>query len=384
MNMTNTITDDLRSLGDRVQKLTFSDRADPAFDFQKVCVRPYLAKGETRWQLEQFRGAQVFHRNLDFPALLQWVESTGCVQFRQLLLTAAGAEIQYTMRAGKIKRKARETGRPAKAPQAHDRQKQYLLREGENIPALVDLGVFTKDFRIVKSKYDKYKQINRFVELIDDAFRESDKTELTILDFGCGKSYLTFILYYYFTVLRGVKATVLGFDLKEDVVAHCNEVAGRYGYDGLRFFVNDVTTDRLFEGKVDMVVTLHACDTATDYALLHAIRHRVPQVFSVPCCQHEVNAQIRPGGDFDLLLRHGLLQERFSALLTDAVRAEVLRLCGYDVDVIEFVDFEHSPKNLMLRCRLKSAKTPDLSAVEALLQKYGVRQTLVEEVGKLS
>ena len=381
--MTNTIVNDLQTLRERVQKLTFSDRADPSFEFQKVCVRPYLSKGETRWQLEQFKGAQVFHKNLDFPALLLWVENTGAVQFRQLLLTAAGTEIQYTMRAGKVRRRMRETDRPEQLPQTHDRQKQYLLREGENIPALVDLGVFTKDFKVVKSKYDKYKQINRFVELIDDAFQKSDKKELTILDFGCGKSYLTFILYYYFTVLRGVKATVLGFDLKADVVAHCNDVAKRYGYDGLQFFVNDVTTDRLFEGKVDMVVTLHACDTTTDFALLHAIRHKVPQIFSVPCCQHEINAQIRPGGDFDLLLRHGLLQERFAALLTDAVRAEVLRLCGYEVDVIEFVDFEHSPKNLMLRCRLKEPKLPDLAAVEALLQRYGVRQTLVEEVKKL-
>ncbi len=377
------ITDDLRALQTQLQKLTFSDRADPAYEFQKVCVRPFLQKGGLRFQLEQFRGAQVFHKNLDFPALLEWVETTGAVQYRQLLLSAAGTEIQYTEKGGKTRRRVRAADRPAIAPQTHDRQKQYLLREGENIPALVDLGVFTRDYKIVKSKYDKYKQINRFVELIDDVFQKSDKKELTILDFGCGKSYLTFILYYYFTVLRGIKVTVLGFDLKADVVARCNEIAQRYGYDGLRFYVNDVTTDRLFEGKVDMVVTLHACDTATDYALLHAIAHRVPHVFSVPCCQHEINAQIRPGGDFDLLLRHGLLQERFSALLTDAVRAEVLRLCGYEVDVIEFVDFEHSPKNLMLRCRLKESKTPDLGAIEALLEQYGVKQTLVEEVKKL-
>ena len=220
--------------------------------------------------------------------------------------------------------------------------------------------------------------IEATVELIDDVFRESDKEELTILDFGCGKSYLTFILYYYFTVLRGVKATVLGFDLKADVVAHCNEIARRYGYDGLQFYVNDVTTDRLFEGKIDMVVTLHACDTATDYALLHAIRHKVPHIFSVPCCQHEINAQIRPGGEFDLLLRHGLLQERFSALLTDAVRAEALRQCGYEVDGLEFVDFAHSPKNVMLRCELKKPRTPDLRAVRSLLARYGARQTLVD------
>ena len=377
------ITEDLRALETQLQKLTFSDRADPAFEFQKVCVRPFLKKGEVCYQLEQFRGAQVFHKNLDFPALLCWVETTGEKQFRQLLLTAAGTEIQYTEKGGKTRRRVRATDRPAAAIQSHDRQKQYLLREGEHIPALIDLGVFTKDCKIVKSKYDKYKQINRFVELIDDVFQKSDKTELTILDFGCGKSYLTFILYYYFTVLRGVKATVLGFDLKADVVEHCNKIARRYGYDGLQFYVNDVTTDRLFDGKIDMVVTLHACDTATDYALLHAIRHKVPHIFSVPCCQHEINAQIRPGGDFDLLLRHGLLQERFSALLTDAVRAEVLRLCGYEVDVIEFVDFEHSPKNLMLRCRLKAPKTPDLTDIRALLQRYGATQTLAEEVKKL-
>ena len=378
------ITNDLRALQTQLVKLTFSDRADPAYEFQKICVRPFLQKGALRFQLEQFRGAQVFHKNLDFSALLSWVETTGAVQYRQLLLSAAGTEIQYTEKNGKTRRRVRATDRPAAAPQTHDRQKQYLLREGENIPALVDLGVFTREYKIVKSKYDKYKQINRFVELIDDVFQKSDKKELTILDFGCGKSYLTFILYYYFTVLRGVKATVLGFDLKEDVVARCNEIARRYGYDDLHFYVNDVTTDRLFEGKVDMVVTLHACDTATDFALLHAITHKVPHVFSVPCCQHEIHAQIRPGGDFDLLLRDGLLQERFSALLTDAVRAEVLRQCGYEVDVIEFVDFEHSPKNLMLRCRLKESKTPNLAAVEALLEKYGVKQTLVEEIRKLS
>ena len=374
------ITEDLRALETQLQKLTFSDRADPAYDYQKVCVRPFSKKGAVCYQLEQYKGAQVFHRNLDFSALLDWVETTGAVQYRQLLLTAAGTEIQYTEKGGKIRRRVRVTDRPAAAPQTHDRQKQYLLREGENIPALVDLGVFTRDYKIVKSKYDKYKQINRFVELIDDVFQKSDRKELTILDFGCGKSYLTFILYYYFTVLRGVKATVLGFDLKADVVEHCNEIAARYGYDDLHFYVNDVTTDRLFEGRVDMVVTLHACDTATDFALLHAIRHKVPHIFSVPCCQHEINAQIRPGGDFNLLLRHGLLQERFSALLTDAVRAEALRQSGYEVDVIEFVDFAHSPKNLMLRCRLKTAKTPDLAAAEALLSKYGVKQTLLEEL----
>ena len=169
--------------------------------------------------------------------------------------------------------------------------------------------------------YDKFRQINRFIELVDDAFRASEQQEITILDFGCGKSYLTFILYYYFTVKRGVKATILGYDLKEDVVEHCNAIAQKYGYDGLRFVVSDVTRDTLADTHVDMVVTLHACDTATDYALWYAVEKGVKHIFSVPCCQHEINATIHKGGDFDVLLRHGLLQERFSALLTDSIRA---------------------------------------------------------------
>ncbi len=369
--MTEVILNDLRKHKDALRKLVFSDRSDKSFPYEKVCVRPFTKKGETLFQLEQFKGPQVFHQNLSFDELCAWAETTGAVQYRQLLLSAAGTDIQYTIRAGRVRRKERATANAAEAPKAHNREKQYLLREGENIPALVDLGVFTKDFKIVKAKYDKYKQINRFVELIDDAFRESGRKQITILDFGCGKSYLTFIVYYYFAVLRG-------FDLKQDVVANCNAVAARYGYDDLHFYVNDVTTDKLFDGKVDMVITLHACDVATDYALLHAIRHKVPYLFSVPCCQHEVSAQIRPGGDFDLLLGDGLLKERFSALLTDAVRTEVLRQCGYKVDVLEFVDLAHSPKNLMLRCFLQQRKTPDLSAVQALLAQYGVRQTLVE------
>lgn len=374
------ITDDLQSNLTSVQKLTFSDRKNAAFEFSKVVVRPFAARGETRWQLEQFKGAQVFHKNLSFPDLLSWVETTGAAVFRQALLVTAGTDYHYTIFPDRIKCKQTANALRQAAPQTHDRKKEYLLNEGENVPALVDLGVFTPDFRVVKSKYDKFKQINRFLALIDDRFAQMPKQEITILDFGCGKSYLTFILYHYFVCMKGVKATVLGFDLKADVVDHCNRIAEKYGYDGLHFYVNDVTTDALFDGKVDMIITLHACDTATDFALLHAIRHRVPHIFSVPCCQHEINAQIRPGGDFDLLLAHGLLQERFSALLTDAIRAEALRACGYAVDVIEFVDFAHSPKNLMLRCTLKQAKTPDLSAVTALCEKYGFRQTLVEQL----
>lgn len=266
---------------------------------------------------------------------------------------------------------------------SHNRKKEYILQEGENIPALVDLGVFTPDFKIVKAKYDKYKQINRFIELVDDAFRAYGRDEITILDFGCGKSYLTFVLYYYFAVKRGVRAKIIGYDLKEDVVEHCNEVAARYGYSDLHFVVADVTRDVLYSEHIDMLVTLHACDVATDYALHYAISRGVEHIFSVPCCQHEVNKTIQKGGDFDILLSHGLFQERFSALLTDAIRAAVLEDEGYDVDVIEFIDFAHSPKNLMLRChRTGHRGTKKLTESRRLRDQYGFEQTLLSLVQK--
>lgn len=218
---------------------------------------------------------------------------------------------------------------------------------------------------------------------MDDAFRAYGRDEITILDFGCGKSYLTFVLYYYFAVKRGVRAKIIGYDLKEDVVEHCNEVAARYGYSDLHFVVADVTRDVLYSEHIDMLVTLHACDVATDYALHYAISRGVEHIFSVPCCQHEVNKTIQKGGDFDILLSHGLFQERFSALLTDAIRAAVLEDEGYDVDVIEFIDFAHSPKNLMLRCHRTTRRgTKKLAESRRLQDQYGFEQTLLSLVQK--
>lgn len=374
--MNSVITKDISALSDKIIKLVFSEKKNPDSEFSKVSVKPFSSKNGVKWQLEQFRDAQVFHKNLSFEQLLSWVEETGEKNFRQAVLTAQGTSIHYTIFPDKTKR--RESANTLRTQKSgHNREKAYLLREGENIPALVDLGVFSKDFKIIRSKYDKYKQINRFVELIDDCFSKSSLDEITILDFGCGKSYLTFIVYYYFTKIRNIRAHVVGFDLKKDVVENCNSIAKRYGYTDLEFFVNDVTSDRVFSGKADMIITLHACDKATDYALFYAIENKIKNIFSVPCCQHEINSQIKKGGDFDLLLSHGLIRERFCALLTDSLRAEILRRFGYETDVIEFVDFEHSPKNLMLRCELKKEKTPELSDLSALCEKYGTAQTLL-------
>lgn len=305
-------------------------------------------------------------------------------RYRQVLIVSGGESRQYILRRDgsyKLTGKTAATA-PAPAPAAHNREKKYLLAEGECISALVDLGVFTADYKIVRDKYDKYKQINRFIELIDDAVGSSGLEEMTILDFGCGKSYLTFILYYYLVEKRGMRAHIIGYDLKADVVERCNGIAAKYGYSGLEFHVADVTRDTLYDRHIDMVVTLHACDIATDYALHYALQHDVKYIFSVPCCQHEINAQIKKGGELDIFLRHGIIKERMSALLTDSIRAAVLEDMGYEVDMIEFIDFAHSPKNIMLRCTRKRAPyrrgTPRIDEARALAERYGFRQTLLE------
>ena len=360
-------------------RAVFSQPA-PGASAQKLTIRPLFLKGERVWQVERLSDNKAFHQNLADEALLSLVREEAEGAFRQVLLQTEAESRQYVLkRDGNYKK----TGTSAAVPRpgaadAHDRPKDYILREGEAIPALVDLGVFTKDYRVVRAKYDKYRQINRFVELVDQSMRKEKAETIRILDFGCGKSYLTFILYWYFAVFRQMETTIIGYDLKRDVVAHCNEIAARYGYDGLRFEVADVTRDNLADTHIDMVVTLHACDTATDYALAYAVRRRVKNIFSVPCCQHEINSSIQKGGELDLLLEHGIIRERVSALLTDAIRAAVLEAEGYETDLIEFVDFEHSPKNLMIRAHYTGCRRPAArEKAEALRERYGFDQSLL-------
>ena len=374
------LREELASALPGLQKAVFSQPADKRSD-QKVTVRPVRMKGKLSYQVERFRDNKAFHQNLDDTGLLALVDNELDGRYRQVLIVGEHESTQYVLRQ---KGGYKKTGRSASMPrpggdQAHNREKEYILREGENIPALVDLGVFTPDFRIVRSKYDKYKQINRFVELVDQELGKYAGREIRILDFGCGKSYLTFILYYYFVVKRGIQAQIIGYDLKADVVEHCNQIAEKYGYEGLRFQVADVTRDTLSEEAIDMVVTLHACDTATDYALDYAIRRKVKHIFSVPCCQHEVNGSIHKGGQLDLLLNHGIIRERLCALLTDSIRAAVLEAKGYELDMIEFIDFAHSPKNIMLRASYTGRCRPGgLEQALALQEQYGFKQTLLD------
>lgn len=335
---------------------------------QKVKIRPMLLKDAVVFQAEELMGTQAFHKNLTVHELKEYVRERLEADFRQAeVLSELGSATVLVSKKGtmtvKVKRigsgekpvMTNRTGNEVKQPRIeapallqHNRQKKYVLKEGIPVPFLTDLGVMTAEGAVVRTKYDKFRQINRFLEFIEDILPKLDKgRENTIIDFGCGKSYLTFAMYYYLHVLKGYPIRVIGLDLKRDVIARCNQLAERYGYEKLRFYHGDIAT---YEGvtQVDMVVTLHACDTATDYALAKAVRWGAKVILSVPCCQHELNRQIKN----DLLkpvLQYGLIKERMAALYTDALRAELLEGCGYRTQILEFIDMEHTPKNILIR-----------------------------------
>ena len=260
----------------------------------------------------------------------------------------------------------------------HNKEKNYILKEGMIIEPLIDLGVFTKEGKVINSKYDKYKQINRFIEIIDDEIKKNDYKELTILDFGCGKSYLTFVLYYYFVKIKNINVKMIGLDLKEDVIKKCNEIAKRYNYDNLHFELGDINGFK-YNNKVDMVITLHACDTATDYALYNAVKWNSKLIFSVPCCQHEFNAQMK-ADELSILTKYGIVQERIAALMTDSVRANLLECTGYKTQLLEFIDISHSPKNILIRASRsnvsKEKREKSLKEVNNLIETFNFNPTL--------
>ncbi|HJD30920.1 MAG TPA: SAM-dependent methyltransferase [Candidatus Eisenbergiella stercorigallinarum] len=339
----------------------------------RLRVRPVMLGDRLLFQLENFRGNQVFHRNLAKEEAEQAVLEA-MADFRQLSVKTRRFEAEAMVsKKGKVTVKRRETvpGQAGNVPDplrmAHNRKKKYILEEGKPVPFLVDLGVQTADGRTVKSRYDKFRQINRFLEFIADVMPILPKDRcVRIIDFGCEKSYLTFAMYYYLHELNGLDIRVTGLDLKEDVIRRCSALAEKYGYRKLDFRQGDIAD---FEGedRVDMVVTLHACDTATDYALYKAVKWNASAILSVPCCQHEVNRQIR-NETLEPMLKYGLVRERLSALVTDSVRACLLEEQGYDTQILEFIDMEHTPKNILIRA-VKREKRRENTA-----QKTGIKE----------
>ncbi|MCQ2536144.1 MAG: SAM-dependent methyltransferase [Lachnospiraceae bacterium] len=356
-------------------KIVLSNPRDTKY--KKIVV----SKTEQGFQAEKFTETQAFHENLSEEQLAVFVYSCMDEGFKQL--NAWNGEFEYSIKIskkGKVFFNKTKNSAEVKVSGSNNRQKSYFLEEGTVIPPLVDMGVFTKDGKVINSMYDKFRQINKFLQFIDEAIDKASLSKLNIVDFGCGKSYLTFVVYYYLTYVKKIDVTMTGLDLKEDVIKKCRKTAEKYGYEKLSFEVGDVAVYES-DKPVDMVITLHACDTATDYALYHAIRWNTKIIISVPCCQHELNGQIETD-DFSILTRYGLLKERVAAIMTDAIRGNLLEYCGYKTQILEFIDFTHTPKNLLIRA-VKS-KIPEehkkklLNEVENLIKEYNLRPTLYE------
>ncbi len=382
-------------------KLVLSNLADKSHLYKKTVVQKIAVQGRVMYQIERFTEKQAFHENVELDALQDVIFD--CFPSIYMQMNIFGDEGQWDYKVTKkgkllsnvrlnvgVDAPGKTSGRDSQNGKriilegtplpSHNRKKNYLLQEGTVIPPLVDLGIFTKEGKVVRTMYDKFKQINRFLELVEDVVKDYPNKDMHIIDFGCGKSYLTFILYYYLVELKGYQVHMTGLDLKEDVIYKCNETAKKYGYENLHFEVGDVNgyqTDK----PVDMVVTLHACDTATDYALYNAIQWGAGIILSVPCCQHELNAQVQ-SENLSILTKYGIIKERMSALMTDAIRANVLEYCGYRTQLLEFIDFAHSPKNILIRAvkgNVSAAKREKAKVeVVKLCEEFQIEQTLAK------
>ena len=351
----------------------------------KICARPVLKNKSLLFQIEEYTKTQVFHKNLTagdagsyLTGKLSSDASSQTAEFKNALVETKSftANVLVSKKGTiTIKKKMNTSAKQPKISLSHNRKKKYILEEGIPVPFLIDLGVMTQNGSIVNAHYDKFRQINRFLEYIEDILPSlpTDR-ELRILDFGCGKSYLTFAIYYYLKVLKGYPVRITGLDLKEDVIRHCNELAVKYGYDKLEFLCGDIA---YYDGcsQVDMVVTLHACDTATDYALAKAVGWGAKVILSVPCCQHELNKQMKN----DLLspvLHYGILKERMAALMTDGLRAQILEANGYRTQILEFIDMAHTPKNLLIRAVYNGHCADNKDQINELLAAFDVNPTL--------
>lgn len=360
-------------------KIVISNKVKKDEKYNKIAINLKENNKNKFYQIEKFTDKQVFHENIKINEISDKVSELIFGNYKQM--TAWSNNEIFDLKISKkvkifLGKKKNDNSKIV--AKGHNKEKNYILKEGMIIEPLIDLGVFTKEGKVVNSKYDKYKQINRFIEIIDDEIKKNNYKELTILDFGCGKSYLTFVLYYYFVKIKNINVKMIGLDLKEDVIKKCNDIAKRYNYENLHFELGDINGFK-YNNKVDMVITLHACDTATDYALYNAIKWNSKMIFSVPCCQHEFNSQMK-ANELSILTKYGIVQERVAALMTDSVRANLLECMGYKTQLLEFIDIAHSPKNILIRASKnnisKEKKEKSLNEVNNLIRTFNFNPTL--------
>ena len=360
-------------------KIVISNKVKKDEKYNKIAINLKENNKNKFYQIEKFTDKQVFHENIKINEISDKVSELIFGNYKQMTAWSNNEIFDLKIsKKGKIFLGKKKNDNSKIVAKGHNKEKNYILKEGMIIEPLIDLGVFTKQGKVVNSKYDKYKQINRFIEIIDDEIKKNDYKELTILDFGCGKSYLTFVLYYYFVKIKNINVKMIGLDLKEDVIKKCNDIAKRYNYENLHFELGDINGFK-YNNKVDMVITLHACDTATDYALYNAIKWNSKMIFSVPCCQHEFNSQMK-ANELSILTKYGIVQERVAALMTDSVRANLLECMGYKTQLLEFIDIAHSPKNILIRASKnnisKEKKEKSLNEVNNLIRTFNFNPTL--------
>ncbi len=366
----------------KIIKLILSNKREKIFEYNKTVIKCVKVKGRECLQCESFTDKQAFHKTIEYTELFTFLENELSKNYKQL--DGILSDKNFSLKLSK-KNKVLYTEKQAqKSPikenslSTHNREKNYILKAGTYVPALYELGVITQDGKVINSQFDKFKQINRFVEIIDDSLKSESKDCLNIIDFGCGKSYLTFVLYHYLTEIKKIKTNIVGLDLKKDVIEKCNKTAEKYGYENLHFFCGDIK-DYKADFVPDVVITLHACDTATDYALYNSITWGAKYIFSVPCCQHEINSTLT-ANSLTAICDYGIIKERFSSLLTDTIRCKLLEYSGYKVDLMEFIDIAHSPKNLLIRAKKSKVseahKKAALDKIEGIKNEFDFKQTL--------
>lgn len=367
----------------------------------QVCQKIKCKPKNSSFFCEFFTEKQVFHKNLSKEEVIALIKDLQPL-FKNIVMRYTETETKKLYTATFLSNKRgektlldKETSQqgmclPGETCQEGEKTKNYIIPEGKPVPFLVYLGIMNDTGKVIQAKYDKFRQINRFLEYINDVIpsvinQRGEATETTpfeIIDFGCGKSYLTFAVHYLFTEIKKIPVRIVGLDLKEEVIKECNKIAEKLGCKGLQFFVGDIADyhkKKTEQPPVDMIITLHACDTATDYALFFGIQSGARAILSVPCCQHELNNQVRFNKDVSVapLLRYGLIKERFASLLTDALRGEILESAGYKVQMLEFIDMSHTPKNILIRavkkqgepCGLEQLKKKGLNVVNSSLYK---------------
>ena len=364
---------------EQLVKVVISNKVNKENKYNKIIFVLKEKNNQKYYQIEKYTDKQVFHQNIEINMLNE--KLIEYLSFDYKHASAWSKDSTYDLKIskkGKIFLGKKSNNNTKLINLKHNKQKNYILKEGMIIEPLIDLGIFTKDGKVINSMYDKYKQINRFIEIIDDEIKKKDYKELTVIDFGCGKSYLTFVLYYYFTKIKNINVKMVGLDLKDDVINKCNKIAERYGYEGLIFERGDINGYK-YSDNVDMVITLHACDTATDYALYNAIKWNAQMIFSVPCCQHELNKQIH-SENLSIINRYGIIQERMSTLMTDAIRGNLLEYMGYKTQIMEFIDMVHSPKNILIRATKANisndTKKKSIKEAEELIKEFNLSPTL--------